>query len=154
MPAAYRVSKVTRSVFDGTGAYLIGGRWNSPGRRVIYASTCLAGSLIEILVHAGRRGKLPGHHHHCARAIIPDELEIEVVDESRLPAWDAADSGSARAFGDTWLAESRTAVLSVPAVTAQPHGRHLLLNPDHAGYSHIRFDVPLPISWDARLFRV
>jgi RES domain-containing protein len=153
MPTAYRISKTAHPVLDGAGAYLMGGRWNSPGRHAIYASTCLAGSLLEVLAHAGPRGKLPGPHH-CARADIPDDVEIEVVDESALPGWDAADPISAREYGDGWLAEGRTAVLSVPAMTARPYGRHLILNPEHPEYGRIRAEPSVPIAWDARLFRI
>ena len=152
MSFVYRVSKVTHSVFDGTGAFLEGGRWNSPGRRVIYASTCLAGSLLELLVHAGMRQKLPGKHH-CARAEIPDGVQIEHVDETQVPGWDAMDSVIARELGDQWIAESRTAALSVPAVTARPYGRHLILNPNHLEFGRIRVGESVPIEWDARLLR-
>ncbi len=153
MPTVYRVAKTRHPVFDGTGAYLEGGRWNSPGRLVIYGSNCLAGSLLEVLVHAGRRERLPGTHH-CARAFVPDEVQVEELDEAELPGWDAEDSAAARAYGDTWLAEARSAVLSVPAATARPYGRHLLLNPNHPDYPRIRIESPVPITWDARLFRV
>ncbi|HEV2146854.1 MAG TPA: RES domain-containing protein [Longimicrobiaceae bacterium] len=153
MPTVYRVAKARYPVFDGTGAYLEGGRWNSPGRPVVYGSTCLAGCLLEILVHAGRLQKVPGAHH-CARAEIPDDLPVEVVDEARLPGWELEESSSARAYGDAWLAEGRTAVLSVPAAAARPLGRNLLLNPAHPDYPRIRVHAPAPISWDARLFRV
>ncbi len=69
MPIVFRITKTRYPVFDGTGAYLAGGRWDSPGHSVIYSPTCLAGSLLEVLVHAGRRQQLPGPHH-CARAVI------------------------------------------------------------------------------------
>jgi RES domain-containing protein len=32
--------------------YLNGGRWNSAGKRVIYAAQTYAGALLEVLVHA------------------------------------------------------------------------------------------------------
>lgn len=153
MPAVYRVAKAKYPVFDGTGAYLAGGRWNSPGRPVVYGSTCLAGCLLEVLVHAGRMQKLPGAHH-CARADVPDDLAVEAVDEARLPGWDATDSPAARAYGDAWLAEGRSAVLSVPAAASRPFGRNLLLNPLHPDYARIRPHPPEPVAWDARLFRV
>jgi RES domain-containing protein len=153
MPPVYRITKARYPVFDGTGAYLEGGRWNSPGRPAVYGSTCLAGCLLEVLVHAGRMQRIPGAHH-CARAEIPDDLAIEVVDEARLPGWDAADSSSARAYGDAWLAEGRSAVLSVPAAAARPLGRNLVLNSAHPDYGRIRPHPPEPLAWDARLFSV
>lgn len=71
-------SQCELSRFAGTGAFLAGGRWNSAGGAVVYAAECLAGSLLEILAHAGRRARLPGRHH-CARAVIPDGVQIEVL---------------------------------------------------------------------------
>ena len=153
MPSVYLIAKARYPVFDGTGAYLEGGRWNSPGRPVVYGSTCLAGCLLEVLVHAGCLQKIPGAHH-CARAEVPDDLAMETVDEARLPGWDAPDSSAARAFGDAWLAEARSAVLSVPAAAARPFGRNLLLNPAHPDFARIRLHPPEPIAWDARLFSV
>lgn len=153
MPTVYRVAKARYPCFDGTGAYLVGGRWNSPGRPVVYASSCLAGCLLETLVHAGPLARLPGVHH-CARAHLPDDLPVEVADEAGLPGWEAEDSAVARAYGDAWLAESRTAVLSVPSAAARPFGRNFLLNPAHPDYPRVRVEPPGPIAWDARLFRV
>lgn len=153
MPTFYRIAKAKHPLFDGTGAFLFGGRWNSPGQHVIYGSPCLAGCLLEVLVHAGRRQKLPGAHL-CVRAHIPEDLAIEVVDETALAGWDAEESPVARAYGDAWLGEGRSAVLLVPAAVARPYGRNLLINPHHPDHARIRIDDPVPITWDARLFRV
>ncbi|MBI4410444.1 MAG: RES domain-containing protein [Gemmatimonadetes bacterium] len=152
MLTVYRIAKA-KHAFDTLGAYLEGGRWNSPGGRVIYGSSCLAGCLLEVLVQAGRRQKLPGTHH-CARAHIPDDVPVEVVDETQLAGWEVEGSAAARDYGDGWLRELRTAVLSVPAVTAKPYGRHLLLNPNHADWPRIRLEQPVAIIWDARLFSI
>jgi RES domain-containing protein len=147
----YRVSKVRYPVFDGTGAALRGGRWNSPGRPVVYGSEALAGSLLEILVHAGRRLKIPGRHH-CARAFVPEDVAVEVVAADRVRGWDDDPSSSAVAFGNRWYDEQRSAVLRVPAASARPFGTHLLLNPQHPDFARIRIEAPVPIDWDARLF--
>ena len=37
--------------FDGEGARLHGGRWNSPGTRVAYASDSIALAALEVLAH-------------------------------------------------------------------------------------------------------
>jgi RES domain-containing protein len=146
----YRISKVGYPVFDGTGAARQGGRWNSPGRPVVYGSEALAGSILEILTHAGRRLKIPGRHH-CARAFVPEDVRIEVVTRGEVPGWNENPSPTAAAFGDRWYDEQRSAVLRVPAVSAQPFGTHLLLNPVHPDFGRVRIEAPVPIAWDARL---
>jgi RES domain-containing protein len=57
----------------------------------------------------------------------------------------------ARAFGDAWIRELRTAVLVVPSVVARREG-NVLINPRHPDFSGIVASVPEPVVWDARLF--
>ena len=94
---AYRVCKARHPVLDGTGAERTGARWNSPGAPVIYASTCSAGSLLEILAHRGRT-RLPGVHH-AGEILIPDDLPAARLEPADLPGWDAPESAVARAHG-------------------------------------------------------
>ena len=44
----YRIGDGRHPLWDGTGAALIGGRWNSPGRPLIYASLIYGGAMLEI----------------------------------------------------------------------------------------------------------
>lgn len=152
MIVAYRVCKTRYPVFDGSGAEMVGGRWNSPGRPLIYCADSFAGSLLEILVHANAPVSLPGTHH-AARALAADDIAIEVLYEAVLPGWADEDAVISRQFGDRWLEEQRTAILSVPAATARPYGRNLLLNPHHPEYGRIILEPEVAVQWDARLFR-
>lgn len=149
----YRVCKMRYPVFDGAGAALEGGRWNSRGRPIVYGSEALAGCLLEILVHAGRRQKIPGKHH-CARGRVPEDISIEVVDSAKLDGWDDPSSTVASMYGDRWFDEMRSAVLRVPAAAARPFGTNLLLNPHHPDFKKIVIELPVPIAWDVRLFTV
>jgi len=58
---AYRIADRRHRIFDGAGAASFGGRWNSPGRRVIYAAETYAGAMLEILAHANI-GRIPRSH--------------------------------------------------------------------------------------------
>ena len=53
MITAWRLvkSRHARAAFDGEGARLYGGRWNSPGTRVAYASDSVALAALEVLAH-------------------------------------------------------------------------------------------------------
>lgn len=147
---AYRVAKAKYSAFDGTGAMVWGGRWNSPGRPLIYGSDAFAGGILEIIAHARPR-RLPGRHH-CTRAYLPDDFDIEILDEATLPGWDTAEPRESRRFGDRWLEDERSAVLSVPSLPARPFGRNLLFNPRHPECPRIRIDPPVIVRWDPRSF--
>lgn len=147
---AWRISRKRHPAFSGDGARLVGGRWSSPGRSIIYAAEHYSTALLEILVHAGRI-QLPGAFH-AVRIDIPADVAFERFDPTHHPGWDAEGSEVARDFGDEWAATRRTAVLVVPSVVAQPVEWNLLLNTDHPEFSRIAAGEPIDVPWDGRLF--
>jgi RES domain-containing protein len=145
---AYRIADGRNPIFDGTGAMLYGGRWNSPGRRVIYAAETYAGALLEVLVHTNT-GRVPKHHAWVEIA-IPNDTPVETCDPSAVPGWDHADLVASRAFGDAWYDSLRSAILSVPSVVTR-HERNLLIHQDHPDFARILCSPPAPVQWDSRL---
>ncbi|CAE6857946.1 hypothetical protein R75461_07821 [Paraburkholderia nemoris] len=146
----YRIADRRHPVWDGTGASLVGGRFNSPGKPVIYAAATFAGAMLEVLVHA-RIGKVPRTQVFVV-ADVPDSMEIERADAGSLPAgWDEPDSEVARAFGDRWITGNRTAVLLVPSVVAREEW-NVLVNPAHPMAQRLTISEPHPVVWDERLF--
>jgi len=144
----YRIGSGRHAVFQGEGARLHGGRWNSPGRPVVYGGASFAIAMLERLVYAAI-GKVP-RDDRWVEAEIPDDL-VEALDEAALPGWEAADSAAARAYGDRWLDEARSAALLVPsAVTGID--RNLVVNPSHPGAARIAVGAEQPVRWDQRLF--
>jgi RES domain-containing protein len=150
MVVAYRVCKTRHAPEDGSGAARIGGRWNSPGRTVIYCGMSQAGAMLEILAHANRI-KLPGPHH-VATFAIPGDLATETAKVDDVPGWDDPGSDVARAIGDAWLARATSAVLFVPSAIARPYERNVVINPAHADFSRLTMSAPVAVTWDARLF--
>jgi RES domain-containing protein len=147
---AWRIADGRFDPFSPVGASLVGGRWNSPGLGVIYASRSYAGAMLECLAHAGI-GRVPRTHVAIPIAVAA-AVTTEQHDEGSLPVgWDHADLRVARAFGDTWIRERRSAVLVVPSVVARREG-NVLLNPQHADFREIVAGSPEPVVWDARLF--
>jgi RES domain-containing protein len=145
---AFRIADMRHAIFDGSGAMLHGARWNSPGRRVIYASETYAGALLEILVHAS--GSVPRSQGYV-EIRIPAGLSLEVATPDDVPRWDSPSFEAARAFGDRWYDERRTPVLIVPSVVTLVE-RNVLINQEHPGFARIRASRALPVRWDARLW--
>lgn len=145
---AFRIADGRHPIFDGSGAMLHGARWNSPGRRVIYAAETYAGALLEILVHAS--GAVPRNQVYI-EIEIPASVSIEEVMTHDIPGWDARSFEAARAFGDRWYDEGRTAVLLVPSLVTRVE-RNVVLNQEHPDFGWIRPSRPLPVRWDARLW--
>ena len=146
----FRIADRRHPLWDGTGAALVGGRWNSPGRPVIYASTSYACALLEVLVHTGI-GRVP-KSHSAVIADIPEDVVIQRAKHEALPArWSEPDSATARAFGDAWLTGRTGAVLLVPSALS-PYDWNALVNPSHPDAARIKVAAPVPVAWDPRLF--
>ena len=146
---AFRIADMRHAIFDGSGAMLHGARWNSPGRRVIYAAETYAGALLEILVHAS--GSVPRSQGYV-EIEIPSGLSIEEITQDDLPQWDSPSFGATQAFGDRWYDERRTPVLIVPSVVTRVE-RNVLINQEHPEFPLVRASQALPVRWDARLWK-
>lgn len=146
----FRIGDQRHAIWDGTGAALIGGRWNSPGKPLIYGSLSYSCAMLEILAHANI-GRIPTSHK-LVIVDVPDDVSIESHNENTLPdGWDQENSSSARTFGDQWLSEARTALLIVPSVIARLD-KNILVNPFHSDANKLVVSSPKEIIWDKRLF--
>ncbi|MFA7243487.1 MAG: RES domain-containing protein [Sulfuricellaceae bacterium] len=146
----FRIADERHPLWDGTGAALVGGRWNSPGRPVIYGSLSYSCAMLEMLAHASI-GRAPTTH--ClVIAEIPEGVRMERHHATALPdQWDTENSPAARLFGDQWLKEARSALLIVPSVVARLEW-NVLVNPLHTDSSKLIASPPEKIVWDKRLF--
>ena len=144
----YRIADSRHAPESGEGARLHGGRWNSPGRAVIYACETQAGAMLEKLVHTN--GRMP-KHQVCVTFEAPDSLKTSALKPGDVPSWAAADMVASRKAGDAWLEKSATAVLRVPSVVFDVE-RNVLINPDHPDFRRFRVAGVEPVRWDERLF--
>ncbi|MDB5773556.1 MAG: hypothetical protein JWM42_3930 [Burkholderia sp.] len=146
----FRIADARHVIRDGTGAMLMGGRWNSRGKPVIYGSLSFAGAMLEVLVHA-RIGKIP-RNHALVRADVPAGVSVEQLSADALPiGWDSEDGASARALGDQWIEQQRSAILMVPSVVAREEW-NAIVNPLHPDARSLVIAEPTPVKWDERLF--
>jgi len=150
-----RVWRICRRRFaadaaTGEGARLYGGRWNSRGVRVVYASTSLALGAMETFVNLEPNVQPPDLV--SIEGEIPDELEIGRLDPKTLPpAWHRTRDESLRRFGDEWIRAGQTVALLVPSAAVRGEW-NVLLNPAHRNFDRVKFGEPLPFDFDARMF--
>ncbi len=147
---AFRVVKKrwAKAAFDGEGARLWGGRWNSPGRPAVYCAGHVSLAILEVVVHADL--VLAPHY-----VVIPAEFDEALVEDlaaDRLPpSWRRHPAPAAVvALGDEWLREGRSAVLCVPSVVV-PTEPNFILNPLHPDFREIEIGRPEVLAVDARL---
>ena len=144
MGQAWRIvkAKYAATAFSGEGAARTGGRWNSRGMRVIYASSTRALAALETLVHLNPPMKL-------RYVIIPIKFTaglVEKLPRAALPRnWRAEPPpASTQALGDKWLRESRSVLLAVPSVI-MPDELNYLINPAHAAFRKLMIGTPTPL---------
>lgn len=136
---------------SGEGARLYGGRWNSRGVRVVYASTSLALAAVETFINL--EPNLVPNDLVSIVGEIPEGVEILRVTIENLPAkWNRSREESLRKVGDAWVREGLTAALLVPSAAIKGEW-NLLLNPAHADFAHVIFEKPEPFDFDNRMFR-
>lgn len=152
---AWRIEKQKRilTAKTGEGARTVGGRWNSPGLPLIYASEHLSLAVLEVIVHAPNEAARLVERARSAIS-VPDAL-IELVLPATLPKDYGPNTPYAltQSIGDAWLRAKRSPALLVPSAIV-PVERNLLLNPDHPDFPSISWAAFELISLDARLWMV
>jgi RES domain-containing protein len=135
---------------SGEGARLYGGRWNSRGVRVVYASTSLALAAVETFVNLE-----PNLHPPDLVSIegrIPETVEVAKLDARNLPTkWYTSRDESLRQFGDTWIRDGKAVALMVPSAAIRGEW-NILLNPAHPDFVLINFEEPQDFRFDDRMF--
>jgi RES domain-containing protein len=150
MPSAWRIVKASHAdrAFSGEGAQRAGGRWNSPGVPVVYASEHKSLAVLEMLVHLDPQDAT----RYLTFRIEFDEALVERWPADRLPSgWrEEMPARASRGVGDTWVRENRSALFAVPSAII-PEELNCLLNPAHPDFKEIAIGKPVPFTFDPRL---
>ncbi len=151
MPQLWRVVKRKRAAtaFDGKAAQRFGGRWNSPGRRAVYASGSKSLAVLEVLVHLDVGRLLP---RLVAFSFDVDSRLVDRLGAAPLSRHWRTLRGlqTTQRIGDEWLAAGRALALAVPSVIV-PEELNYLLNPAHPAFGRLKFGRSIPFLLDPRL---
>jgi RES domain-containing protein len=123
---------------SGEGARRFGGRWNSQGINMLYTSSSIALSFLEILVHTDRK--------YLRKMYSIIELEVDATSgmtfgSSELSAnWNAYPMGEeTQNLGDQFITKGTHLWISVPSVVV-PFEKNYLINPS---YKHFKEGVKI-----------
>jgi RES domain-containing protein len=148
---AWRItkSKYKDVAFTGEGAEDAGGRWNSRGTRIVYASSSISLAIIEILVNLHDDKILSSY------VVIPfhfDDKLMKSIENKDLPGgWASLPSSvTAKSIGDDWVQSKTSLLLGVPSVVV-PIEINYLINPSHPDFGQITYGDPIPLPLDERL---
>jgi RES domain-containing protein len=139
----------------GLGGEKTNGRWHTAarGKRIVYLSEHPALALIEVLANLKGNPMLFPDTYQLIRISVADSVSMEELVPSILANRWREDIPQTRSAGDSWLAEGRSALLSVPSAPS-PESRNYLLNPLHKDARGLAMDWHQRIEWDKRLFHV
>lgn len=148
---AYRLvhPRHSRTAFSGEGAFLAGGRWNSPGVRVVYVSSSIALAVLEVLAYRKPRKPLTPRHLYW---VTLDEDHVTWLQPAQLPDdWMVyPHPTSTQALGDAWVKAGNTLALAVLSVLA-PQEHNIVLNCSHPDFTSLRITGPEAFPFNPRL---
>jgi RES domain-containing protein len=124
---------------SGEGAFRVGGRWNSPGRRTVYAALDPATALLEVAVHKGFQVlDTQPHRLTHARIIDPGAILIVRPEDVPNPHWlsPGTPNSNQQRFGDDLTRRHRFVL--IPSVVSR-HSWNLIFDAGAAagGYDDV-----------------
>ena len=150
--AAWRIVKhknPPRKAFDGEGARLYGGRWNSRGTPMVYTAQSQSLAVLEMLVHLDTADLL---EKYVFFEVTIEERLILVLAEADLPRDWRVDPAPRRLrdIGDAWARSNASVALRVPS-SLLPAEYNYLLNPKHEDFGKLTIGEAAEFRYDARL---
>jgi RES domain-containing protein len=141
LSVGWRICRRPFADLSGEGARLYGGRWNSPGRPLVYAAETAALAVLEVRVHLD-----------LAWDVLPNDYVLVAINLGTLvPEELPALPDDPRAVGDAWIRAARSALLRVPSLIV-PESSNLLINPAHSDARFIAVQTIRLFVFDPRLW--
>lgn len=155
MPLIWRLTPPEfADALDGEGSRELGGRWNSPGTAIVYASEHLSLCILEVYVHLSpaQRDALP--EFAAVRISVPDDVAAARISLEQLEKLmsEPAPEAACRAAGDRWLAAGKELILTAPSVIV-PEESNIMLNPLHPRMRDVAIVSARRFRFDPRLVR-
>ena len=143
MTTVWRICRRPFADLSGEGARLNGGRWNAPGRPLIYAAETAALAVLEVRVHLDLDWDM-----------LPEDYVLVAIDTAAIVAETIHEfPDDPRAVGDAWIESRRSALLRVPSWIV-PESYNVLINPAHPDAPSIKLGPIRPYQFDRRLCAV
>ncbi|MDQ3458544.1 MAG: RES family NAD+ phosphorylase [Deinococcota bacterium] len=149
---AWRITKrkYAEAAFEGFGARIAGGRWNSAGRSVVYLGGTPAIAALEVLVH-DQSGEVLEESYVIIPVDIPDESVLELSKDALPKGWAAPhDYTLTQRLGDEWFDTQASLALRVPSAVV-PLEYNVILNPSHPDMQRVEIKDAQAFVFDERL---
>jgi RES domain-containing protein len=133
---------------SGTGAFLYGGRWNSPGVNMLYTAENNVLAAFEIAL------RIPLDQISKNYVMVPLTLpDTEEIPEPVLSKQWYKELKTTRGIGDGFIRDGKHLLMKVPSALISDSFNYLL-NPKHELVKKIRVMEPKSILFDKRLIEI
>ena len=132
----------------GTGAFLYGGRWNDPGKYLVYTAENNVLAAFEVAL------RVPLEHISKNYVMVPIEIpdKTEVM-EPALPRQWHLKMEITRSIGEKFVNERKYLMMKVPSALISDSFNYLI-NPNHALIKKVTVLDARPILFDKRLLEM
>ena len=146
------------AAFDGIGASLYPGRWNSKGTSLVYTASSQSLATLEILVHLDDSFLLESY---SIFPVVFDDKYVITLDVQTNDVQTKNDvlpknwrknppSQETRILGDHWFRHNHSLVLGVPSAVI-PNEVNYLINPYHPDIEKLQIGDAQVFPFDSRL---
>ena len=136
---------------SGTGAKLLGGRWNSRGMPILYTSGHISLALVEMLVNTQFKDYIIPLDLLSIQ--LPENIEFAEISFKKLKTNWVKDFEYTRFMGDEFLKDKQSLLLKIPsAVIHEEH--NFLVNPLHPDFKKVKIVKTRSFKTDERLFSI
>ena len=133
----------------GTGAKLFGGRWNSTGLPVLYATENISLAILEILVRADMQ-TIP-LSYHLIKIDIPASVPSQYITTDKLKITWKDDLDYTQWMGDEFIKSNKSLLLKVPSAIVEEENNYIV-NPEHSDFKKVKIVAVKKLMFDKRLF--
>ena len=148
----YRISNALYSNdLSGTGAKLMGGRWNSKGIPILYTSEHISLALLEMLVNTQFKDFIIPLD--LLNIQVPETASLTEINLNKLKKGWVGDFGYTAFMGDEFIKNKQSLLLKVPSAVIHEEYNYLI-NPLHADFKKIKITDTRSFKTDERLFTI
>lgn len=148
----YRISNPAYSNdISGTGAKLMGGRWNSKGIPILYTSEHISLAVLEMLVNTQFKDYAIALDMLSIQ--LPANIVINEINLKKLKKGWIEDYGYTAFIGDEFIKDKQNLLLKVPSAVITDECNYLI-NPLHTDFKKIKILETRSFKTDERLFTI
>ncbi len=133
----------------GTGAKLLGGRWNSVGVPALYCTENISLAVLEILVRTSLQN-IPVNYR-LIKLELPDNISPTIISNQKLKRKWKEDVSYTQWLGDQFLKANNSLLLKVPSAIVEEEN-NFVLNPKHVNFHKVGIISNKKFEFDKRLY--